>query len=109
MDSPTSLTVTERIATVIVAPTFKNVKTTTTGSKVVFDFSVENPPVDMTSFKIAYGKNADSLTQEVTTLTLDRITSPTNFLGYAWYIDKIPADTYTFKIFGRTASGTLIP
>ncbi len=108
MDSPTSLTVTERLTTAIVTPTFKNVKTTTTGSKVVFDFSVENAPAEMTSFKIAYGKNADNLTQEVTTLTLDRIASITNSGGYTWYIDKIPTDTYTFKIFGRTASGTLI-
>lgn len=108
MDSPTSLTVTERLAAATVTPTFKNVKTTTIGSKVVFDFSVENAPVDMTSFKIAYGKNADSLTQEVTTLSLDRIASTTSSGGYTWYIDKVPADTYTFKIFGRTASGTLI-
>ena len=108
MDSPTSLTVTERLAPATVTPTFKNVKTTTIGSKIVFDFSIENAPVDMTSFKIAYGKNADSLTQEVTTLSLDRIASTTSSGGYTWYINKVPADTYTFKIFGRTASGTLI-
>ena len=56
-------------------PTFKNVKTTTEGSRVVFDFAIENAPSDMTSFKIAYGKNADSLTQEVTTMNLDKIAS----------------------------------
>ncbi len=108
LDSPTSLTVTERLTATVVTPTFKNVKTTTTGSRVVFDFSIENAPADMTSFKIAYGKNADALTQEVTTLTLDRIASTTSSGGYTWYIDKVPTDTYTFKIFGRTASGTLI-
>jgi hypothetical protein len=91
-----------------IVPTFKNVKTTTTGSRIVFDFAVDNAPIDMTSFKIAYGKNADSLTQEVTTLTLDKIGSKTNSGSYTWYIDKIPTDTYTFKIFGRSASGVLI-
>lgn len=108
IDSPTSLTVTEKLAAAIIAPTFKNVKTTTEGSRVVFDFAVENAPSDMTSFKIAYGKNADSLTQEVTTLTLDKIASRFNSGSYTWYIDKIPMDNYTFKIFGRTATGALI-
>ena len=109
-DSPTTLTVTEKLAaaTTTLVPTFKNVKTTTEGSRVVFDFAVDNAPSDMTSFKIAYGKNADSLTQEVTTLNMDKIASKVNSGSYTWYIDKVPADTYTFKIFGRTASGTLI-
>jgi hypothetical protein len=102
VDSPTSLTTTEKLAAVSIAPTFKNIKTVTTGSRVVFDFSVENAPSDLTSFKIAYGKNADSLTQETTTLILDKIASKTNSGSYTWYIDKIPTDTYTFKIFGRT-------
>lgn len=114
IDSPTSLTVTESLTaptpapTTTPTPTFKNVKTTTEGSRVVFDFAVDNAPSDMTSFKIAYGKNADSLTQEVTTLTMDKIPSKVNSGSYTWYIDKVPTDTYTFKIFGRTASGTLI-
>ena len=107
-ESPTSLTVTEKLTAPTIAPTFKNVKTTTTGSRVVFDFAVEDAPIDMTGFKIAYGKNADSLTQEVTTLTLDKIDSKVNSGSYTWYIDKVPADTYTFKIFGRSASGSLI-
>ena len=113
-DSPTSLTVTENLTvptpapTTTPIPTFKNVKTTTEWSRVVFDFAIENAPSDMTSFKIAYGKNADSLTQEVTTLTIDKIASKVNSGSYTWYIDKVPTDTYTFKIFGRTASGTLI-
>ncbi len=107
-DSPTALTVTEKLMAPTVSPTFKNVKTTTVWSRVVFDFSVDNAPLELTSFKIAYGKNADSLSQEVTTLAIDKIASKTNSGGYTWYIDNVSPDTYTFKIFGRTASGTLI-
>ena len=28
-------------------PTFKNIKTITTGSRIVFDFGVDNPPADL--------------------------------------------------------------
>ncbi len=114
IDSPTSLTVTASLMaptltpTMTPVPTFKNVKTTTEGSRVVFDFAIENAPSDMTSFKIAYGKNADSLTQEVTTMNLDKIASMSSPGWYTWYIDHIPSDTYTFKIFGRTKEGSLI-
>jgi len=108
-DSPTSLTTTDKVIQfppVIPdpspVPAFKNIKTVTTGSRIVFDFAVDNAPSDLTSFKIAYGKNADSLSQETITYTLDKIASKTNPGSYTWYIDKIPADTYTFKIFGRT-------
>lgn len=83
----------------VVVPAFKNVKTVTTGSKVVFDFGVENAPADLAGFKIAFGTNADSLTQEVSTYTLDRIASPVNSGAYTWYVNKIPEGTYTFKIF----------
>lgn len=107
----TKLTVIEKAAVPAlpaVVPAFKNIKTTVIGWKVVFDFSVENSPADLKSFKIAYGKDANSLSQEVTTYTIDRIASPTTPGGYTWYIDRIPADTYTFKIFGRTQEGALI-
>ncbi len=103
-DSPTSLTVTEKLTAPTVPPTFKNVKTTTVGDRITFDFAVDNAPLDLTSFKIAYGKNADSLSQEVTTLPIDKIASKMNSGSYIWYIDSLPTDTYTFKIFGRTAS-----
>ncbi len=74
------MTVTEKVVPVIVpvaVPTFKNIKTVTTGSKIVFDFGVDNPPANLVGFKIAYGQNADSLSQEVNTLPLERISSPT--------------------------------
>lgn len=58
--------------------------------------------------KIAYGKNADSLTQEVLSYPLSRIQSSTNSGSYTWYIDKLPEDTYTFKIFGLNQEGSLI-
>ena len=110
-ESEVSLTTTPKpvvLPTLLPSPSFKNVKAVTTGSKVVFDFGVENAPTDLAGFKIAFGANADSLTQEVTTYTLDRIASPTGSGAYTWYINKIPEGTYTFKIFGRTQDGTLI-
>ncbi|NRH20619.1 hypothetical protein HOO68_01070 [Candidatus Gracilibacteria bacterium] len=110
-ESETILTTTPKPVELPILPppsTFKNIKTVTTGSKVVFDFGVENAPTDLAGFKIAFGTNADSLTQEVSTYTLDRIASPVNSGAYTWYINKIPEGTYTFKIFGRTQSGTLI-
>ena len=109
IDSPTKLTITEKLSAPVAAvPTFKNVKTTTTGSRIVFEFGVENAPAELSSFKIAYGKNADTLSQEVTTLDMNKIVSKTTSGAYTWYIDKIPADSYTFKIFGRSNTGALI-
>ncbi len=111
-ESSTTLTVTEKavpvVDTVTAVPTFKNIKTVTKGSRIVFDFWVENAPTDLATFKIVYGQNADSLNQEVVTLPLARIPSLTIPGGYTWYIDKIPEGTYTFKIFGRTGSGALV-
>ncbi len=109
-DSPTSLTVTEKLVTVpdVVPPTFKNIKTVVTWGKIVFDFWVENAPADLLNIKIAYGKNADTLSQEVITYPLTRIQSSTNSGSYTWYVDKLPEDTYTFKLFGLNQSGSLI-
>ena len=61
------------------------------------NFFVENLPTNVTSFKIAYGENADSLSSEVTTLGLEKIKRPDG--SYNWYIDKLAAKTYSFKIF----------
>lgn len=112
-ESETILTTTAKpvipiIPTPVITPKFKNIKTITTGSKVVFDFGVEDAPTDLVGFKIAFWTNADSLTQEVSTYTLDRIASSVNTGSYTWYINKIPEGTYTFKIFWRTKDGTLI-
>lgn len=112
-ESTTVLTVTEKVVVVVPptpvpVPAFKNLKTVTTGSKIVFDFWVENAGSDLSGFKIAYGPNADALNQEVVTLPLNRIPSQLVPGGYTWYVDKIPEGTYTFKIFGRTQDGSLI-
>jgi hypothetical protein len=61
----------------VAQPIFKNVKTTTLGSRVTFEFSVENAPADLKSFKIAYGKDANNLSNETDSFTLDRIASKT--------------------------------
>jgi hypothetical protein len=106
-DASTTLITTEKLAAPQ-AQVFKNIKTTTKGSKIIFEFGLENPPASLSTFRIAYGKNADSLSQETNTWTLDKIASKTASGTYTWYIDKIVADTYTFKIFGKSADGALI-
>lgn len=92
----------------VAVPKFKNVKTVTSGSRIIFDFGIDNLPATIKDFKIAYGQNADSLSKEVNTLPLERIPSTTQSGGYTWYIDSIPEGTYTFKIFGRAQDGALI-
>ena len=99
---------TEKVVAPGVPPSFKNVKAVTTATRITFDFAVENAPETLTSFKIAYGKDADSLSQEVVTLPINKIASKTLSGAYSWYIDKIPEGTYTFKIFGRAQDGSLI-
>ena len=58
-------------------------------------------------FKIAYGESADSMNQEATTFTTDRIKKEDG--SYNWYIDKLAMKAYSFKIFGMRADGTLSP
>lgn len=53
-DSPTSLIVTEKVIAPGVPPTFKNIKTVTSGTRITFDFGVENAPENLSGFKIAY-------------------------------------------------------
>lgn len=78
--------------------TFKNVTLTSEGTRVNFNFFVENAPSELSNFKIAYGETADALSNEVTTFTLDKIRRPDG--SYNWYIDKLDPKTYSFKIFG---------
>lgn len=85
---------------------YNNVKVTTVGSKVLFSFAVTNPPADLDKFKIAYGEGADSFTNESVTWNTGRILKGSG--QYEWYIDKLPPKTYSFKIIGMRANGTLI-
>ena len=67
---------------------------------------VENMPSTLSKFKIAYGESAESMTNEVTTSSLERIRKEDG--SYNWYIDKLPVKSYSFKIFGMKADGSLI-
>lgn len=89
-----NLTVTEKIA---VQSKFTNVKTVTEGTKVIFTFGVENIPTELSRFKIAYGENADSLSEQVLTKETKEIVSSGGV--YSWYIDKLEPKSYTFRIF----------
>lgn len=67
---------------------------------------VENLPTDVTNFKIAYGENADTLSNEVTTWPIEKIRQSNG--SYNWYIDKLEHKTYTFKIFGLQSGSTIM-
>ena len=101
-----TLIVTEKQKPVIVAPTFKNVKVVTTGNRATFTFAVENITSDIEKFKIAYGTNADSLTEQALTNEVSKIKNGSG--EYSWYIDNLTAKTYTFKLFGVKADGSLV-
>lgn len=101
-----TLTVTEPIKTTLM-PRFENIKTMVEGKKVTFLFSVTDAPADLDKFKIAYGENADSLSQEVMTYSTGKIQGSGGL--YSWYVDNLDAKTYTFKIFGAKVDNSLIP
>jgi hypothetical protein len=87
--------------------TFRNVKAVGEGSKANFNFFVDNIPVDVVKFKIAYGDSADSLSQEATTYELGKIRQADG--SYSWYVPNLSLKTYSFKIFGMRADGSLSP
>jgi hypothetical protein len=74
---------------------------------VTLNFSVDNLPANTVAFKIAYGENANSLSNEVVTYPIDKIKRDNG--SYSWYIDKLPAKTYSFKIFSVMSGGALVP
>jgi hypothetical protein len=99
------LSVTEPIKPVLM-PRFANVKATTEWTKVTFQFEVIDAPADLDKFKIAYGESADALSKEVMTYSTGKIQGTGGV--YSWYIDKLEAKTYTFKIFGAKVDNSLI-
>ena len=102
-----TVVVTGSVDTGTVLPTvFKNVVTTMEGTKVNLNFSVENLPANTSKFRIAYGDTPDTLSNEVLTYTLDKITRPNG--TYNWYINNLPPKNYTFKIFAVANDGTVI-
>ncbi len=86
---------------------FKDVKLSTEWSRVNMNFFVENLPSSTIQFKIAYGENANSLSNEVLTFPIEKIIRPDG--SYNWYIDKLESKTYSFKIFWVQSGGLLIP
>lgn len=81
-------------------PSFKNVKTETKDSRVIFTFEVENPPKDLSTFKITYGSTGAVVTQNI-----DKIFKEWKF---SWYIDNLVPGDYTFKIQGQKADASLV-
>ncbi len=87
-------------------PSFKNLKVVTEGTRVTFTFGVDNISPEIVKFKIAYGENADSLTEQVITSEVNTIRNGSG--EYTWYINSLTPKTYTFKIFGLKADGSLV-
>jgi hypothetical protein len=85
---------------------FDSIKVSTLGSKVVFNFGLINPPLDLAKFKITYGEDAKNLNREVITWETKRIIKEWN--RYEWYIDKLEQKNYNFKILGLKADDTVI-
>lgn len=81
-------------------PSFKNIKTETRDSRVIFTFEVENPPKDLSTFKITYGSTGSVVTQNI-----DKIFKEGKF---SWYIDNLVPGDYTFKIQWQKADASLI-
>lgn len=100
MDNVLALTVKEKVSS------FEEIKTTTVGTKVIFNFGIKNPPTDLEKFKIAYGENPESFGSEVITWNTGKIMK--NDGRFEWYIDKLGEKTYAFKILGLRSDGTLI-
>jgi hypothetical protein len=101
-----TLTVNEPVKPVLI-PRFTDIKTVADGAKITLSFAVTDAPADLDKFKIAYGVDADSLSQEVMTYSTGKIQGTGGV--YSWYIDKLDPKTYTFKIFGARADNSLIP
>jgi hypothetical protein len=99
-----NITVVEKPAEVIKNPAFQDVKIVTEGDRATFQFSVVNPPEDLDKFKIAYGTNADSFSNESVTYASGKIYKNG---AYTWYIDKLQPKMYYFKIFGVKTDGSL--
>lgn len=81
-------------------PSFKNIKTETKDSRVIFTFEVENPPKELATFKITYGSTGAVVTQNI-----DKIFKEWKF---SWYIDNLIPGDYTFKIQWQKADASLI-
>lgn len=80
-------------------PAFRNVKTETKDTKVIFTFAVENTPTDLDAFEISHASGA------VTTYSGSKILKDGQ---YSWYIDNLAPGPYTFHIQGKNASGALM-
>lgn len=106
-DSAIILNVSENTTIPSTAAKFKNVQALTQGSRINFTFSIENIPSEVAKFKIAYGENADSLSNESVTFVKEKIVQ--NDGSYKWYIANLPVKSYSFKIFALKNDGTLVP
>lgn len=89
------------------SPTFKNVQAVTgSGGRVTFTFGLDNPPVDLNKFQIAYGDTPDGFGSGVTTYETGKIIGSDGL--YHWYIPGLESKTYYFKILAMKTDGTVI-
>ncbi len=94
-----------KLTTIEPTSSFEEVKLTTLGKRVTFNFGVKNPPADLEKFKIAYGENPESFSNEVMTWNTGKILKADG--RYEWYIDNLTPKNYSFKIMGVRKDGTI--
>lgn len=87
-------------------PAFSQVKAIMKDKRVTLTFSVKDAPKELDKFKIAYGENTDSLTNESITYSSGKI--QWSWWVYSWYIDLPAPKPYVFKIFGLSTDGSII-
>ena len=89
----------------VLIPQFKNVRATTDKDRITFTFGIDNVPANLNNFKIMYGTGASALNSEIVTQAASSILSGGL---YTWYVPNLPANTYTFKIYGQDLTGLAI-
>lgn len=104
-DNAGILTTNEKTVVNVPSPKFKNLKASTEGTRVKFNFAVENITPDTTKFKITYGSDANNLSEEAMTNSADSIKNADG--TYSWYIDGLAPKTYAFKVFGVRIDGSV--
>ncbi len=87
--------------------TFENVKATTEWEKVVFNFSLTNPPSDLEKFKISYTDKETGMKGESITWSANKIIKED--WKYEWYINNLGEwKTYSFVISSLRADDSII-
>lgn len=81
---------------------YKNVTARAEGARLNLTFTVENAPQTLEKFKIQYGYDKNTLSQEVTTNLASTIKVAGQTNVYSWYIDNLEQKKIYYKVSGLT-------